>query len=77
MRVKLELVSRQSIIAGEGKVYDLETLWHSDEDFRPGFPISRRTLTAEERDRIVATGDPGVIQWPQLMLPPHTGEGNA
>lgn len=77
MRKRLTLTSRPSIVDGEGPVYDLEMLYHSDGDFRSGFPISRRTLTAEERDKILATGDPGVIQWPQLILPPHTGEDNA
>jgi hypothetical protein len=40
--------------------------------FKHGVPIRKRVLTTEEVAKIISSGDPSVIQWPQLMLPgPH------
>lgn len=57
-------------------VYDFTTQYESDEEFVPGFPVSSRMLTGDEVKAVKASGDPGVLDWPQLMLPPHTGDEN-
>jgi hypothetical protein len=65
----------ERIIGTDGKpFYRFEEIWESDEEFVPGFPISSRRLTADEVAQVKSSGDPGVIQWPQLMLPPHIGD---
>jgi len=50
--------------------------YRSDEAFVRGVPTRTRAITEEEYKKIIASGDPGAIEWPPPMLPEriHTNE---